>query len=43
MLIVAAAITIERLVPIGERVARGTGAVFVGAGLCLLVRAVGVG
>jgi len=33
MAVVAAAITVERLAPAGERVARGTGAVAVGAGL----------
>jgi predicted metal-binding membrane protein len=39
MAVVAAAITIERLVPAGNRVARATGAVAVGAGLVLIVRA----
>jgi predicted metal-binding membrane protein len=33
MAVVAAAITIERLTPAGERVARATGVVFVGAGV----------
>ncbi len=42
MVVVAAAITVERLAPAGERVARGTGAVFVGAGLFLLARAAGL-
>ncbi|MEO6236941.1 MAG: DUF2182 domain-containing protein [Vicinamibacterales bacterium] len=42
MAVVAAAITIERLAPSGERVARGIGAVVVGAGLFLIVRAAGV-
>jgi predicted metal-binding membrane protein len=39
MTVVGAAITIERLAPAGERVARAIGAVVVGAGLFLLVRA----
>jgi predicted metal-binding membrane protein len=43
MAVVAAAITIERLAPAGERVARAIGAVVVGAGLLLIVRAVGLG
>jgi predicted metal-binding membrane protein len=43
MAVVAAAITIERLAPVGERVARGIGAVVVGAGLFLIVRAAGLG
>jgi predicted metal-binding membrane protein len=43
MVVVAAAITVERLAPAGERLARGTGAVFVGAGLFLLARAAGLG
>jgi len=43
MAVVAAAITVERLAPAGERVARGTGAVAVGAGLFLIARAVGLG
>ena len=43
MVVVAAAITVERLAPAGERVARGSGAVFVGAGLFLLARAAGLG
>jgi predicted metal-binding membrane protein len=37
--VVAAAITVERLAPAGERVARAIGAIVVGAGLFLLVRA----
>jgi predicted dithiol-disulfide oxidoreductase (DUF899 family)/predicted metal-binding membrane protein len=37
--VVAAAITIERLAPAGERVARTIGAVVVGAGLFLIARA----
>ncbi len=43
MAFVAAAITIERLAPAGERVARATGTVIVGAGLLLIARAVGLG
>jgi len=43
MAVVAAAITVERLGPAGERVARATGAVVVGAGLFLIARAVGLG
>jgi predicted metal-binding membrane protein len=43
MAVVAAAITVERLAPAGERVARATGAVVVGAGLFLIVRAAGLG
>jgi predicted metal-binding membrane protein len=43
MAVVTAAITAERLAPAGERVARIIGAVFVGAGLCLIARAAGLG
>src|SRR4030095_4802560 len=43
MVVVAAAITVERLAPAGERIARATGAVVVGAGLFLIARAGGVG
>jgi len=43
MAVVAAAITVERIAPGGARVARGTGAVFVGAGLFLVARAAGLG
>jgi predicted metal-binding membrane protein len=43
MAIVAAAITVERLAPAGERVARAIGAVVVGAGLLLIARAAGLG
>jgi len=43
MAVVAAAITIERLATAGERVARITGAVFVGAGVFLTARAAGLG
>jgi len=43
MAVVTAAITVERLAPAGERVARAIGAVVVGAGLFLIARAAGVG
>ncbi|HEV8260010.1 MAG TPA: DUF2182 domain-containing protein, partial [Burkholderiales bacterium] len=43
MAVVTAAITVERLAPAGERVARVTGAVAVGAGLFLIARAAGLG
>jgi len=43
MAVVTAAITVERLAPAGERVARATGAVVVGAGLLLIARAAGIG
>lgn len=43
MAVVTAAITIERLAPSGVRVARSTGALAVGAGLFLIVRAVALG
>jgi predicted metal-binding membrane protein len=43
MAVVAAAITVERLAPAGERVARATGAIAVGAGLFLIARAAGLG
>jgi predicted metal-binding membrane protein len=43
MAVVAAAITVERLAPAGERVARATGAVVAGAGLFLMARAAGLG
>ena len=43
MAVVAATITVERLAPAGERAARVTGAVVVGAGLLLIARAVGLG
>ena len=42
MAVVAAAITIERLAPAGERIARAIGAVIIGTGLFLLVRAAGL-
>jgi predicted metal-binding membrane protein len=43
MAVVAAAITVERLAPDGERVARAIGAVVVGAALYLIARAAGLG
>ena len=43
MAVVTAAITVERLAPAGERVARAIGAVVVGAGLFLIARATGLG
>ena len=43
MAVVAAAITVERVAPAGERVARAIGAVVVGAGLFLIARAAGLG
>jgi predicted metal-binding membrane protein len=43
MAVVTAAITVERLAPAGERVARAIGAVAVGAGVFLIVRAAGLG
>ena len=43
MAVVAAAITVERLAPAGERVARAVGVVVVGAGALLIVRAAGLG
>jgi predicted metal-binding integral membrane protein DUF2182 len=43
MAVVMAAITVERLAPAGERVARAIGAVVVGAGLFLIARAAGLG
>ncbi len=45
MVVVAAAITVERLAPAsaGERVARATGAVALGAGFFLIARAAGLG
>jgi predicted metal-binding membrane protein len=43
MAVVGAAITVERLAPAGARVARATGAVAIGAGLCLIARAAGHG
>jgi predicted metal-binding membrane protein len=43
MTVLTAAITVERLAPAGERVARVIGAVVVAAGLFLVVRAAGLG
>jgi predicted metal-binding membrane protein len=43
MAVVAAAISVERLAPAGERVARAIGAVVVGAGLFLIARAARLG
>jgi predicted metal-binding membrane protein len=43
MIAVTAAITVERLAPAGERVARAIGAVAVAAGPFLIARAVGLG
>jgi predicted metal-binding membrane protein len=43
MAVVAAAITIERLAPTGERSARAIGVVVLGAGLLLIARATGLG
>jgi len=43
MVVVAAAIAVERLAPAGDRVARVTGAVAVGTGLFLIMRAAGLG
>lgn len=43
MAVVTAAITVERLAPAGELVARAIGAVVVGAGLFLTARAAGLG
>jgi predicted metal-binding membrane protein len=43
MAVVAAAITVERLAPAGERVARAIGAVVVAAAVFLIARAAGLG
>jgi predicted metal-binding membrane protein len=43
MAVVAAAITVERLAPVGDRAARAIGAVVVAAGLVLIARAAGLG
>jgi predicted metal-binding membrane protein len=42
MAVVAGAITVERLAPAGERVARAIGAVIIGTGLFLIARAAGI-
>ena len=43
MVVVAAAITVERLAPAGERVAQAIGVVLIATGLFLIARAVGIG
>ena len=43
MALVTAAITVERLAPAGERVARAIGAIVVGGGLLLIAQAAGLG
>jgi predicted metal-binding membrane protein len=43
MAVVGTAITVERLAPAGERLARAIGAIGVGAGLLLIARATGLG
>jgi hypothetical protein len=43
MAVVTAAITVERLAPGGERVARATGVVVIVAGSFLIARAAGLG
>jgi predicted metal-binding membrane protein len=43
MVVVAAAITVERLAPAGERIAQAIGVVVVGSGLFLIARAAGLG
>jgi predicted metal-binding membrane protein len=43
MAVVSAAITIERLAPAGEHIARAVGVVVMGAGLSLIVRSAGLG
>jgi predicted metal-binding membrane protein len=43
MAVVAAAITVERLAPAGEHIARAIGVVVIGAGLFLTARAIGLG
>ncbi|MGH8820734.1 MAG: DUF2182 domain-containing protein, partial [Rhodoferax sp.] len=43
MAVVTAAITAERLAPAGERVARATGAILIGAGLLLMAQVAGIG
>ena len=43
MALVTVAVTVERLAPAGERVARATGGIAAGAGLFLIARAAGLG
>jgi hypothetical protein len=43
MAAVTAAITLERLAPAGERIARAIGTAVVGVGLFLMARAAGLG
>jgi hypothetical protein len=43
MAVVTTAITVERLVPEGERIARAIGVVVVAAGCVLIARAAGLG
>jgi predicted metal-binding membrane protein len=43
MAVVTAAVSVERIAPAGERMARATGVVVLAAGLFLIVRAVGIG
>jgi predicted metal-binding membrane protein len=43
MAVVTTAITLERLAPAGEQIARAIGAVAIGAGLFLIARATGIG
>jgi len=43
MTVVATAITLERLAPVGDRVARAVGAVTVGVGLLMIAHAAGLG
>ena len=43
MVVVAAAITVERLAPNGERVARIIGAGVIGAGVVMVARGAGLG
>jgi predicted metal-binding membrane protein len=43
MILVSAAITVERVVPAGKRVAQVVGAVVIALGLFLIARAAGLG
>jgi predicted metal-binding membrane protein len=43
MVLVTGAITVERLAAAGERIARATGVLVIGGGLCLIARAAGLG